>query len=83
MPYRSLQPAAATGNGSEEILQDSHTIRLKAFKRDEWHNISIKEKTCDCPAFHKDGQACEHLTALGVYRLRSFIPKTRPTFRKL
>jgi hypothetical protein len=66
------------------MLQSLHnvatnTIRLKSFRGDGWYNISLDQKTCDCPDFQKAAQ-CEHLTALGIHRLRPFVPKTHPTF---
>jgi hypothetical protein len=80
MLYRSLQPGAAMDSGSGEILQDSRTIRLKAFKGDDWYNISLDHKTCDCPNFQTKADGCEHLTTLGIHRLRPFTPTTHPTF---
>src|SRR5713226_9482830 len=79
MLYRSLQPGAAMDEETGEILQHSCTIRLKAFQGDEWFNISVEAKTCDCPDFQNTGR-CEHLTALGIHRLKPFIPKTHPSF---
>ena len=67
MPQMSLQQTAA------------NTIRLKSFKGDGWYNISLDHKTCDCPEFHQAAR-CEHLTALGIHRLRPFKPSTHPTF---
>src|ERR1035438_1205477 len=63
------------------LLQQSaaKTIRLKSFQGDEWYNICLDDKTCDCPEFHQAAR-CEHLTALGIHRLRPFLPKTHPTF---
>src|ERR1035438_8605258 len=55
------------------------TIRLKSFQGDEWYNICLDDKTCDCPDFQKAAQ-CEHLSALGIYPLKPFLPKTHPTF---
>src|SRR5271157_1564348 len=67
MPHISPQQTAA------------NTIRLKSFQGDDWYNISLDEKTCDCPDFQKAAQ-CEHLAALGIHRLKPFLPKTHPTF---
>jgi len=67
MPQMSLQQTTAS------------TIRLKSFQGDGWYNISLDQKTCDCPEFRKAAQ-CEHLTALGIHLLRPFLPKTHPTF---
>ncbi len=76
---RSLQLGAAIDRENGKILQDRRTIRLKAFQGDEWYNISVEAKTCDCPDF-LNGACCEHLNALGIHRLKPFIPKTHPTF---
>jgi hypothetical protein len=54
-------------------------IRLKSFTGDLWHNISVSNKTCDCEQFQISGR-CDHLSALGLYRLRPFTPTVRPTF---
>ena len=54
-------------------------IRLKSFAVNHWHMISLSQRTCDCQQFLK-GQSCEHLNALGIYRLRPFTPTVRPTF---
>jgi hypothetical protein len=81
-PQNALQiitTRRSDGQGRMEILQDSRTIRLKAFKRAEWYNISTEEKTCDCPDFQNGGR-CERLSALGMHRLKPFIPRTHPTF---
>src|SRR5271157_6306123 len=56
-----------------------NTIRLKSFQGDGWYNVSLDGKTCDCPDFH-NAERCEHLTALGIHRLKPFMPKTHPTF---
>src|ERR1039458_2335682 len=58
----------------------TNTIRLKSFQGDGWHNISLDQRTCDGPDFHKNAGRCEHLSALGIHRLRPFLPKTHPTF---
>ena len=55
------------------------SIRLRAFQEDTWYNISLDDKTCDCPHFTR-ADGCEHLTALGIHRLRPFKPSTHPTF---
>jgi hypothetical protein len=60
--------------------EQEKAIRLRSFKGDEWHNISIEEKTCDCPNFGMKAGGCEHLTALGIHRLKPFTPTTHPTF---
>src|SRR5271157_1105162 len=67
MPHISPQQTAA------------NTIRLKSFQGDDWYNISLDEKTCDCPDFQKAAQ-CEHLAALGIHRLKPFTPTAHPTF---
>ena len=64
---------------NSSIHQHSNTIRLKSFVSDRWHVISFDQKTCDCEQF-LGGQRCEHLNALGIYRLRPFTPTVRPTF---
>jgi hypothetical protein len=51
----------------------------KAFQGDEWYNISVEAQTCDCSDF-ENAERCKHLTALGIHRLKPFIPKTHPTF---
>jgi len=56
-----------------------NTIRLKSFQGDGWYSISLDQKTCDCPDFH-NAERCKHLTALGIHRLKPFMPKTHPTF---
>jgi hypothetical protein len=56
-----------------------HHIRLRSFKGNDWYKISTDQKTCDCPNFlPKDG--CEHLSAVGIHRLKPFTPTTHPTF---
>lgn len=62
------------------MLQGTNIIRLKSFKGDGWHNISLHEKTCDCPEFQQMAGRCKHLTALGIYPLKPFVAKTHPTF---
>lgn len=59
--------------------QKVDSIRLKSFTGDQWYNISLTRKTCDCPSFTRAG-GCEHLSALGIRRLRTFTPTTHPTF---
>ena len=63
------------------LLPQSATkiIRLKSFQGAEWYNISTEDKTCDCSEFEQAGR-CEHLSALGIHRLRPFKPATHPTF---
>ena len=58
----------------------SKTIRLKSFHGTEWHSVSLDDKTCDCPEFQKSWRGCEHLSALGIHRLKPFKPTTHPTF---
>ena len=55
------------------------TIRLRSFTGDQWYNISLDDKTCDCLGF-TPARGCEHLNALGIHRLRPFTPTTHPTF---
>jgi hypothetical protein len=59
--------------------QRSQKIRMKSFVGDRWHVISLNQKTCDCEQFQVD-QRCKHMSALGLYRTRSFTPPVRPTF---
>jgi hypothetical protein len=54
-------------------------IRLRSFTSDDWYNISLDDKTCDCPGFTRE-RGCEHLIALGVHRTRPFTPTAHPTF---
>ena len=75
MPYTSLpsnSPPPAT-------LERQGIIRLRSFEAEHWYNISIDQKTCDCAAFDK-AKGCEHLNALGLHRLRPFLPTAHPTF---
>lgn len=57
----------------------ANKIRLKSFTGDSWHTISFDKRECDCEEFQINGQ-CEHLNALGIYRLRPFTLTVRPTF---
>ena len=57
----------------------SNIVSLKSFQGAEWYNVAIDDKACDCPNFTSAG-GCEHLTALGIHRLRPFKPPTHPTF---
>ena len=57
----------------------ANTIGLKSFVGDNWHVISLDQRICNCEQFQV-GQRCEHLGALGIYRLRPFTPTVRPTF---
>jgi len=54
---------------------------LKSFtpSGDQWYTISVLDKTCDCQNF-RTTRSCEHLTAVGLYRLKPFTPSTHPTF---
>jgi hypothetical protein len=72
----SLRQNSATERTSER----SNTIRLLSFRGDDWYNISVDKKTCDCPNFGTKADGCEHLSALGIHRLKSFTPTTHPTF---
>jgi hypothetical protein len=56
------------------------TLRLRSFDGHDWYNISFDQKTCDCPNFNGRANGCEHLTALGIHRLKPFTPSTHPTF---
>ena len=55
------------------------TIRFKSFQGAEWYDIAPDDKTCDCSEFSQ-AAGCEHLSALGIHRLRPFKPTTHPTF---
>src|SRR3954451_181749 len=57
------------------------TVRLRSFngERDGWHTISLSDKTCDCRDYLNAGR-CQHLDALGIYRLKPFTPSNHPTF---
>lgn len=57
-----------------------HLIRLKAFRDDDWHHVSLKKQTCDCQDSNTMAGNCRHLTALGIYPRKAFVPKTHPTF---
>ncbi len=66
---------------AEERSELQHTIRIRTFAPVDlqWFTISLQDKTCDCPHFRtKDG--CEHLSAIGIHRLKPFTPTIRPTF---
>ncbi len=65
----------------EGRLEGQDRIRLRSFsgERAHWHTISVSDKTCDCPHFDIKG-GCEHLSAIGIHRLKSFTPTTHPTF---
>lgn len=62
-----------------EAGASGRTIRLRSFTGDEWYNISLDDKTCDCLVF-TPARGCEHLSALGIHRLRPFTPSAHPTF---
>jgi hypothetical protein len=53
---------------------------MKSFRSDEWYTICPAEKTCECREFGDRGGNCDHLAALGLYRLRPFRPTSHPTF---
>ena len=65
----------------EGTLEGQDRIRLRSFsgERDPWYTISVSDKTCDCPHFDIKG-GCEHLSAIGIHRLKPFTPTTHPTF---
>jgi hypothetical protein len=67
-------------NGDAKKLMDSHALRFKSFRGDEWYTISLEDKTCDCEEFQAKAGRCEHLNALGIHRLRPFKPTSHPTF---
>jgi hypothetical protein len=59
----------------------NNAVRLKSFIGDEWYNISLDQRTCDCPDFQKILAPCKHLNALGIYsQPKPFVAKTHPTF---
>jgi len=62
------------------IFPRQKIIRLRSFTGNDWYNISLDNKTCDCPNFQARANGCEHLAALGIHRLKPFKPKTHPTF---
>ena len=66
---------------TDDAPKEHNIIRLASFcgERDAWYRISISDKTCDCPNFDTK-KGCEHLSAIGIHRLKPFIPKTHPTF---
>src|ERR1700686_4390147 len=74
MLHRSLEEISEA-----EASRLPSAIRLRSFKGDAWLNISLDQKTCDCPNFESKS-SCEHLAALGIHRLRPFTPTARPTF---
>jgi hypothetical protein len=61
------------------LKQKATIICLKSFDGNDWHSISLDQKACDCEQFRISG-SCEHLIALGLYRLGPFTPTVRPTF---
>ena len=64
-------------NGVER-LEKCNRIRLRSFKGTHWYNISVNHKTCDCRVFDT-AKGCEHLTALGLHRVRYFSPTAHPS----
>src|SRR4051794_35703447 len=62
-------------------LERPRTIRLRRSDRhgEHWYTVRVQEQTCDCPEFSQKTR-CEHLTAVGIHRLRPFTPSTHPTF---
>src|SRR5437867_536788 len=64
----------------DPVSTQSDTIRVRSFTHDnQWYTISLTDKTCDCTVFRSHAR-CEHLSALGIYRLKPFTPTTHPTF---
>src|SRR5262245_62079537 len=61
-------------------LQRQKIVRLRSFQGDNWYNISLDNKTCDCLNFQTKVNGCEYFAALGIYRLRPFRPTAHPTF---
>jgi putative transposase len=60
-------------------LQRRKIIRLRSFHGHDWYSISIENKTCGCPNFQAKANGCEHLTALGIHRLRPYRYETKRT----
>src|SRR5882757_9568962 len=80
MLHSRLQRKLAFASDDAKKSQESHTLRLKSFRGDDWYTISLEDKTCDCEEFEAKTGRCEHLAALGIHRLRPFKPTTHPTF---
>lgn len=64
---------------SNAFQRKVNVIRLKSFSGNQWHNVNVDEKNCDCDQF-KFGGRCEHLKVLGIYPIKPFNPRTHPTF---
>jgi hypothetical protein len=79
MRYSRLQGHLPFPITTAPTPKDGCTIRMRSFRGDEWFTICPDEKTCECPEFGDRGN-CEHLAALGLYRLRPFRPTSHPTF---
>ena len=56
------------------------TVRLKAFNGSGWHNVSRDRRTCDCSDFEAGTGPCKNLNSVGIFRLRPFVARVRPTF---
>lgn len=54
-------------------------LRLKSFSGEQWHNICLPQRSCDCEDFRVEGR-CDHLNALGIYPIKPYSAKTHPTF---
>ncbi|MDT8071041.1 MAG: hypothetical protein ROO76_23030 [Terriglobia bacterium] len=76
-PLQQRLPFAPSGGRSR---QSSTILRLKAFSGDEWNTISLADRTCDCAEFSDGRGNCQHLGAVGLYRVRAFRPSSHPTF---
>jgi hypothetical protein len=70
----------ASESQQETTLQGQQIIRLRSFHGNDWYNLCLDKKTCDCPKFQTKANGCEHLAALGVHRLRPFRRTTHPSF---
>jgi hypothetical protein len=51
MYHSPSQRKLAFPNQDAEKRMDSHTLRLKSFRGDEWYSICREDKTCDCEEF--------------------------------
>jgi hypothetical protein len=64
----------------ERTSDRQNTICLKSFTEDALYTVSLADKSCDCPNFQKNAGQCEHLSTLGIHRLKPFTPTAHPTF---
>ena len=80
MRYSPQQRPLPFAPRDEEKQATGTILRMKAFRGDAWHAVSLTDKTCDCPEFYDKRGNCEHLAALGLYRVRPFRPSSHPSF---